>query len=157
MRQEPAHDQVAKFDGVESEADMFNRLVDTPHVWQLRAQGPVLSRTDSRVDQAMLSLKAGARTPHPAATKVGAGATGAGAILPSVNPSGEAREDGHGSQGVAVTWTALTGGESQWHIPHKPPNGEEPTMRKGSYSEELVKIDFHVENLSLPPRSPKEQ
>ena len=25
-------------------------------------------------------------------------------------------------------------------------------MRKGSYSEELVKINFHVENLSLPPR-----
>ena len=42
-----------------------------------------------------------------------------------------------------MTWTALTGrvvrcGESQWHIPHKPPNGGEPTMRKGSYSEELV-------------------
>ena len=47
-------------------------------------------------------------------------------------------------QGVAVTWTALTGrkvqcGESQWHFPHEPPNGREPTMRKGSYSEELVK------------------
>ena len=46
--------------------------------------------------------------------------------------------------GAAVTWTALTGrvvrcGESQWHFPHKPPNGGEPTMRKGSYSEELVK------------------
>ena len=26
-------------------------------------------------------------------------------------------------------------------------------MRKGSYSEELVKIDLHVENPSLPPRS----
>ena len=31
-------------------------------------------------------------------------------------------------QGVAVTWTALPGrkvqcGESQWHFPHKPPNG----------------------------------
>ena len=48
------------------------------------------------------------------------------------------------NQGATVTWTALTGrgvrcGESQWHFPHKPPNGEEPTMRKGSYSEELVK------------------
>ena len=50
-------------------------------------------------------------------------------------------EDCHGSQGAAVTWTALTVrcGESQWHFPHKPPNGEEPTMRKSSYSEELVK------------------
>ena len=31
-------------------------------------------------------------------------------------------------RGVAVTWTALTGRkvqceESQWHFPHKPPNG----------------------------------
>ena len=26
-------------------------------------------------------------------------------------------------------------------------------MRKGSYSEELVKIDLHVEKPSLPPRS----
>ena len=48
------------------------------------------------------------------------------------------------NQGAAVTWTDLTGrvvrcGESQWHFPHKPPNGGEPTMRKGSYSEELVK------------------
>ena len=47
-------------------------------------------------------------------------------------------------QGAAVTWTALTGrgvrcGESQWHFPHKPPNGGEPTMRKGSYSKELVR------------------
>ena len=136
VKQEPAHDQAAKFDGVESEADMFNRLVDTPlHVWQLRAQGPVLSRTDSRVDQAMLSPRAGARTLHPAATKVGAGASGAGAILPSVNPSGEAREDGHGSQGVAVTWTALTGrvvrcGESQWHIPPQTPE------RKGAHDQQ---------------------
>ena len=44
-----------------------------------------------------------------------------------------------------MTWTALTGrkvqcGESQWHFPHKPPNGWESTMRKGSYSEELVRI-----------------
>ena len=65
---------------------------------------------------------------------------------------GVLNEDCRGSQGVPVIWTALTGrvvrcGESQWHIPHKPPNGEEPTMRKGSYSEELVKIDLHVENL----------
>ena len=30
-------------------------------------------------------------------------------------------------------------------------------MRKGSYSEEFVKIDLHEENLSLPPRSSKEQ
>ena len=57
-------------------------------------------------------------------------------------------KDCRGSQGAAVTLTALTGrvvqrGESQWHIPHKPPNGEEPTMRKGSYSEELVKIRCH--------------
>ena len=34
---------------------------------------------------------------------------------------------GSTKQGVAVTWTALTGklvlcGESQWHFPHKPPN-----------------------------------
>ena len=44
-----------------------------------------------------------------------------------------------------MTWTVLTGRkvqceESQWHFPHKPPNGGEPTMRKGSYSEELIKI-----------------
>ena len=49
------------------------------------------------------------------------------------------------NQGVAMTWTALTGRkmqckESQWHFPHKPPNGGEPTMRKGSHSEELVRI-----------------
>ena len=61
---------------------------------------------------------------------------------------GRTHEDCRGSQGVAVTWTALTGrvvrcGESQWHNPHKPPNGGEPTMRKGSYSEELVKIRCH--------------
>ena len=54
-------------------------------------------------------------------------------------------EDCHGSQGVAVTWTALTGrvvrcGESQWHFRHKPPIGGEPTMRKGSYSEEWSSI-----------------
>ena len=42
-------------------------------------------------------------------------------------------------------------------FPHKPPIGGEPTMRKGSYSEELIKIDLHVENLLLPPRSSKEQ
>ena len=48
------------------------------------------------------------------------------------------------SLGAAVTWTALTGrvvrcGESQWHFPRKPPSGGEPTMRKGSYFEKLVK------------------
>ena len=41
--------------------------------------------------------------------------------------------------------------------PAQTPERGEPTMRKGSYSEELDKIDLHVENLSLPPRSPKEQ
>ena len=61
-------------------------------------------------------------------------------------------EDSRASQGVAVTWTALTGrvvrcGESQWHIPQNPPNVGEPTMRKGSYSEELVKVDLYVEIL----------
>ena len=39
---------------------------------------------------------------------------------------GVLNKDCRGSQGVAVTLTALTGkavrcGESQWHIPHKPP------------------------------------
>ena len=48
-----------------------------------------------------------------------------------------------------MTWTALTGrkvqcGVSQWLCPHYLPNGGEPTMRKGSYSEELVKVDLYV-------------
>ena len=50
------------------------------------------------------------------------------------------------SQGAAMTWTALTGrrcgagkasGTSRTNPPEQ--DGEEPTMRKGSYSEELVK------------------
>ena len=62
-----------------------------------------------------------------------------GKLLASIN------EESPANQGVAVTRTALTGRkmqceESQWHFPRKPPNGEEPTMRKGSYSEELVRI-----------------
>ena len=39
-----------------------------------------------------VTTRAGACTPHPAATMVGAGATGAGAVIPPVIPSGEARE-----------------------------------------------------------------
>ena len=56
-------------------------------------------------------------------------------------------KDCRGSQGVAVTWTALTGrrcgaGKASGTSRIKPPEqGEEPTMRKGSYSEELVKHD----------------
>ena len=99
-------------------------------------------------------------SPLPCATQISA--TGNGTEEPRQEHEGVLNKDCRGSQGVAVTWTALTGtvvqcGESQWHFPHKPPNGGEPTMRKGSYSEELVKIDLHVENLLLPPRSPKEQ
>ena len=62
-----------------------------------------------------------------------------GKLLAAIN------EESPANQGVAVTWTALTGRkmqceESWWHFPHKPPNGGEPTVRKGSYSEELVRI-----------------
>ena len=68
---------------------------------------------------------------------------------PRVDTIGNSRcqlvEEGPASKGVAVTWTALTGRkvqceERQWHFPHKHPKGREPTMRKGSYSEELVNV-----------------
>ena len=81
---------------------------------------------------------------------------------PRQEDDGVLDEDCRGSQDVAVTWTALTGivvrcGEGQWSIPHKHPNGREPTMRKGSYSEELVKVDLHVELLRCHLTQPKEQ
>ena len=50
-----------------------------------------------------VTTNAGACTPHPAATTVGAGATGAGAVIPPVIPSGEAREDCHGRFRAAHT------------------------------------------------------
>ena len=67
---------------------------------KVRNSGTTATSTTCRgwpLAQAMLSPMAGASTPHPAATMVGAGATGAGAVLPPVIPSGEAREDCHGS------------------------------------------------------------
>ena len=56
-------------------------------------------------------------------------ATGNGTEEPRQEHECVLNEDCHGSQGAAVTWTALTGrkvqcGESQWHFPHKLPNGE---------------------------------
>ena len=63
---------------------------------KVRNSGTTATSTSCRgwpLAQAMLSPRASASTPHPAATMVGAGATGAGAVLPPVIPSGEARED----------------------------------------------------------------
>ena len=37
-------------------------------------------------------------------------------------------------------------------LPAQSPDGGEPTRRKGSYSEELVKTDLHGENPSLSPK-----
>ena len=103
-----------------------SRRPSAPHVWQDRQTylGPDLATPMCHTDLS----------------------EGNGTEKPRQEHEGVLNEDYRASQGVAVTWTALTGrvvrcGESQWHIPHKPPNGGgEPTMRKGSYSEELVRI-----------------
>ena len=56
---------------------------------KVRNSGTTATSTSCRgwpLAQAMLSPRAGASTPHPAATMVGTGATGAGAVLPPVYP-----------------------------------------------------------------------